>query len=125
MPNQIYVYLARRDKKGIKVISSFSSKHLCYPTKINIKDLSKTLISSSIQEQIIRDFNKNNLLYEIYIESASSAEEFRKSLISRGYENIPVHQISISLGYNQIDDKLLITKNSTMIRKNSDQPRRT
>lgn len=124
--NRIYVYLARRDKKGIKLISSFSHKAVCYPTKINIKNLSKTQLSNKIQEKISAEFNKNNLIYEIYIESATSANEFRKSLINRGYRNIPLQQFSISINNNpQINEDLLVTKKNTMTRRNSDQANRT
>jgi len=126
MTNLMYVYLARRDKKGIKIISSFTHKTQCYPTKINIKELSKTLLPYGIQEQIAIEFQKNNLIYEIYMESASSADELKKSLISRGYKNIPLQQISLSLNNNpQINENVLVTKNSTMLRKHSDQARRT
>lgn len=125
MKNRIYVYLARRDKKGIKIISSFPHSSKCYPTKINIKDLQKTQLSAKIQQQISIEFVKNNLIYEIYIESATSTNELRSSLVSRGYENIPLQQFSFSIDDAQVNENLLITKKNTMLRKSSDQARRT
>ena len=76
--------------------------------------------------QVNLEYQKNSLLYDIYIESANSADDFRKSLISRGYKNIPLQQISLSMNTNPvINESVLVTKKSTMIRKNSDQARRT
>lgn len=123
MKNTIYVYLAKRDKKGIKVIASFGYNNKCYPTKINFSELSKTQLPARVQQTIRAE--KDILSYEIYIESASSADEFRKSLISRGYRNVPLHQISIS---NQnkfkINNNFITTEESLMMKRNS-QARRT
>jgi hypothetical protein len=80
----------------------------------------------NIKETILFEINKNKLIYDVYIESASSHDELRESLLKRGYKNIPLQQINLRLNRDtQINQGLLITPNSTMLRRNSDQPRRT
>lgn len=124
--NQIYVYLAKKDKKGIKTIASFSSNIKCYPTKVELENLDQVQLASSIKNTIYEEINKNKLIYDIYIESSDSFENLRKSLLERGYKNIPFQQISLRLNRGtQINKEALVTEKSTMLRRNSDQARRT
>lgn len=124
--NQIYAYLARKDKKGIKTIASFSSNTKCYPTKIEPENLNKIQLADSIKISIEKELAKDRLMYDIYLESSDSYDSLRKALLKRGYKNIPPQQVNLILNKNtQINSKSLITQESTMIRRNSDQARRT
>ena len=125
MTDQIYVYLAKRDKKEIRPIASFPSNIKCYPTKIDLENIDSMGMSDNIEQLIKFQLNKNRLTHEIYIESASSSEELRKSLIAREYKNIPLQQISFVLNNVEINEKALVTKKTTMIKKHSDQARVT
>lgn len=125
MTNQIHVYLAKRDKKEIKPIASFLSNIKCYPTKIDLENIDSIGMSDNIKQLIKFQLNKNRLTHEVYIESASSSEELRKSLIAREYKNIPLQQISFILNNVEINEKALVTKKTTMIKKYSDQARVT
>jgi hypothetical protein len=82
-------------------------------------------MSDNIKQLIKFQLNKNRLTHEVYIESASSSEELRKSLIAREYKNIPLQQISFVLNNVEINEKALVTKKTTMIKKYSDQARVT
>jgi hypothetical protein len=122
MKNQIYIYLAQRDKKGIELLTNFSNKTFCYPTKINIDNLEKIQLSKNISNFIKSEFIKNKLTHDLYIESAASPIEFRASLVRRGYKNIPLQLINLRINEgSKINEDALITKKSTMIRKYSDQ----
>lgn len=122
MKNQIYIYLARRDKKGIKIITNFPNKTFCYPTKININNLEKLQLSNNILNLIKLEFEKDKLTHELYVESATSPSDLRASLVRRGYKNIPLQLINLRINEgSKINEDVLITKKSTMIRKYSDQ----
>jgi len=126
MKNQIFIYLARRDKKGIKLITNFPNTTFCYPTKINYEKLLNLNLSKNILNFTKTEFEKNKLLYELYIESATSPIEFRSSLIKRGFKNIPLQLINLRINEkSKINEDVLITKKSTMIRKKSDQSKTT
>lgn len=108
------------------MITSFASPTVCYPTKININEIDKTQLSSSIKSAIMLEFQKDKLMYELYIESATSPNDFRSSLINRGFKNIPLQQINLRINESpKVNEDVLITKKSTMIRRYSDQSRRT
>jgi hypothetical protein len=117
MKNEVlYIYSARRDKSSVKFLSSFRVQKKCYPTKLNFENINKYQISKDLVEIIKNDFNKNNTTSEIYIESAGSMLEIRKSLIARGYKNIPLQQINLRIRSNDnINYNLLVTDKNTMI----------
>jgi hypothetical protein len=57
------------------------------------------------------------------MESANSYNDLKQSLIKRGYKNLPLQQISLKLmdSNQNINENFLVTKNSTMLRKKTDQ----
>jgi hypothetical protein len=121
MKNQVFIYLARRDKKGIKTLFNFSYKTKIYPTKIsNIENLQ---FNNEIKNSLYVEVDRNKSLYELYIESANSFNDLKKSLKQRGYKNLPLQQINMKLlDVNQnINENFVVTKNATMLRKKSDQ----
>lgn len=120
MKNQVYIYLARRDKKGIKTLFIFPYKTKIYPTKID--NIENFQFSNEIKNSLYLEVEKNKLLYEPYIESASSFNELKQSLKKRGYKNLPLQQVNLHLlNLNQnINENFAITKKSTMLRKKSD-----
>lgn len=120
----MFIYLARRDKKGIKCIASFEYDKKCFPSKItNLENsISSIEIKKNIQEEIV----KNKYIYEIYVETASSFIELKKSLLRRGYRNLPLQQSNLVMNSNQIiNEKYLITEKNIMLRKKPDQARVT
>jgi len=116
--NYLYVYLARLDKKGIKVLTSFQYNKKIYPTKIeNINDLN---LNPKIANDLSKQVYDNRMNYILYFETAESFNDLRSALQKRGYSNLPSQQFT---GYTQptlVNEKALITKSSTMFRKQSD-----
>jgi hypothetical protein len=81
-----YVYLIRRDKKDLKIITilqgSCPTKKL---DKIQELNLSKDLESQI--ESIVRDHKMN---WEAWIENASSIQDLIDNLSARGLRRIPI-----------------------------------
>jgi hypothetical protein len=127
MQNQIYIYLAKRDKKGIKLLANFPHKTKTYPIKVKAERLESFQFSFQIKNLLYSEIEKNKLNYELYLESASSFNELKKSLSKRGYTNLPIQQFNLRLeDENQtINENLFLNKKSLMIRRKSDQARLT
>jgi len=121
MKNQVFIYLARRDKKGIKTLFNFPYKTKIYPTKVS--NIENFQFNNEIKNSLYVEVDRNKSLYELYIESANSFNDLKKSLKQRGYKNLPLQQINMKLlDVNQnINENFVVTKNTTMLRKKSDQ----
>lgn len=116
--NYLYVYLARLDKKGIKVLTSFQYNKKIYPTKIeNINDLN---LNTKMANDLSKQAYDNRMNYILYFETAESFNDLRSSLQKRGYSNLPSQQFTGYVPPTFINDKALVTKSSTMFRKHSD-----
>lgn len=127
MQNQIYIYLAKRDKKGIKLLANFPHKTKTYPIKIKTENLEDFQFSFQIRNLLYLEIEKNKLNYELYLESAPSFNELKKSLTKRGYKNLPIQQFNLRLEESNqtVNESLFLNKKSLMIRKKSDQARLT
>ena len=85
---RIYMYLARRDKKGIKVLTVFEGKQITASRVSSIKNLGiPDDLLNSIEDII---FN-NRMYWETWIECAENYQELRTNLKLRGYTNIPIN----------------------------------
>jgi len=82
-----YVYLARRDKKGIKILTTFlSQSHI--PERI--RDITTIPLDAAVSQKIAQSIYDERLNWEPWIESASTYEEFKNRLKKRGYLGIPL-----------------------------------
>ena len=82
-----YIYLAKRDKKGIKILTIFLSQNHIPERLKNISDIPLDPNVSQKIEQIIYD---NRLNWEPWIESAGTYEDLKAKLKKRGYIGIPL-----------------------------------
>jgi hypothetical protein len=119
--NNLYIYLARLDKKGIKVLSGFSYSSRVYPTRIN--DVRQLAMHPDVAVMIEKETRENRMQYELYAESAESFNELKNSLRERGYTNLPMQQFTGHAQPTTINAAALVTENSTMIRRRSRQVR--
>ena len=90
MSNKIYIYLAKRDKRGIKILSCFKNTNSYFPTRII--DLKQLNLPDKMFNSIEKEIKDNRMMYEPWIQSSKSFNDFRQSLIKRGYSNIPLQQ---------------------------------
>ena len=96
---KLYLYLARRDKKGIRVLSVISGNDYFPPTRVNsieelgLPDKMKSVISKEILE--------NKMLWELWIEGAENYASLRNALKKRRYKNLPSSYSSICQEYEK------------------------
>lgn len=115
--NKLYIYLARLDKRGIEVITGFPFQKKVYPTRV--RDIASLGMSPEVYMSVSSKASEKRMTHELYLESASSYEELKRSLSERGYDNLPIHQFSGYTRPTPINESALVTKNSTMIQRSS------
>lgn len=115
----MHVYLARRDKKGVKFLGSFSYPSKVYPTKLNEQDLTLLGMDQRTSSEIVASLRANRMEYELFMETAESFDKLRSSLAGRGYSKIPSNQFSKSLNPGSVNERILVTNNSVMMRRGS------
>lgn len=84
---KIFVYLASRNKKGIKLVTELKGNSMVTSRLTDLKILKLPLVWENQIQQIIND---NRMLFEPWIESANSYNELRERLKSRGYLDLPM-----------------------------------
>lgn len=123
--SKIYLYMGRRDKKGVKILSVFSGTNL---PRSRVEDLRNLHLPSLMENAISKTIHENRLLWEVWIEGAERFDELKQKLEKRGYRNIPLHadQIHPVIKYSQPGTKItpnLVpfdkTKNQMLQRKPS------
>lgn len=117
--NEMYVYLARRDRKGVKILASFDHSSTVHPTKVDLKDISGLGMDPGVNSVVAKEAFDNRMHYELYLETADSFEGLRSSLAGRGYSRIPSHKISPVINRGALNGRLLVTDRATMIKRGS------
>lgn len=85
-----YLYLARRDKKGIKILTAFpNGKDDFPPTRLT--DINKLGLPEAIATQLQQEIHKERMMWEPFLECADGYGELVQSLRRRGYGMIPMH----------------------------------
>lgn len=115
--NNLYIYLARLDKKGIKVLCGFAYEAKVYPTRIN--DLRELNMHPEVSSKIANEAHENRMRYELYAESAASFDDLKKSLRDRGYSNLPMQQFTGYTHPTLVNKSALVTEDNTMVRRAS------
>lgn len=84
---KIYLYLARRDKTAVKILCIFQGDSIP-PTRVpDIKDLN---LPPALEGKVGTTAFQNRFLWEVWIESAENSGELKKSLLKRGYKDLPM-----------------------------------
>ena len=83
---KIYLYLARRDKKEVKILSIFNGESLPATRVPEIKDLG---LPAALETKIKATIYQNRLMWETWIESAENSAQLKSNLIERGYKDVP------------------------------------
>ena len=116
--NNLYIYLARLDKKGIKVISAFPFAKKAHPTRVS--SIVELNLSPELSGRISKEAYDNRMSHELYAESAESFNELKASLEKRGYSSLPMQQFTGYINSASVNAKALVTQSSTMLRRSSD-----
>lgn len=85
-PLDLYVYLLKRDKKGVRIISRVKGKPLI-PTRIT--DIGELNLPSHLTEGLRFIISESKLMWEPWAETTDNFENLRASIKKRGYINIP------------------------------------
>jgi len=85
---KLYLYLTRRDRTGMKLVSMFPAPHSVPPTRL--ADIKTLNLPSELSSEIEQTINKNRMLFEPWVQSASNYQELKESLKNRGYKNMPI-----------------------------------
>jgi hypothetical protein len=117
--NKVYIYLARRDKKGIKILTCFNNSNTYHPTRIH--DLKQLKLPDNLYNSLNKEIVDNKMLYEPWIQSSDSFENLKKSLLKRGYSNLPFQKSVIYTIKEKENNLKLKINNKTMLRKKSDK----
>jgi len=86
--SRIYLYLVRRDKKGLQVVSVLQGEHT-HPVRLN--EVKLLNLPRHMEVEISRVIHHNRMHWEPWLESAESYEALKKSVRGRGYTDVPVH----------------------------------
>ncbi len=86
-PTKLWLYLGRRDKKGIQIITIFTG-HYQPPTRLT--DLKGLNLLPAWQSEIESIIFNNRMLYETWIESQDTFADLITSLKARRYSNLPI-----------------------------------
>lgn len=114
----VWIYLGKRDKDGIKLVSQFKGKKIL---STRIKNLSEINMPADYYDVIQSVIYENRFLYEPWIESADDFASLRQTLKLRGYTNIPVANVQLYGNMSSLSAPEINTTNIpqavTMIRK--------
>jgi hypothetical protein len=113
--NRLYLYLARLDRKGIEVVAGFPYSKKVYPTRVG--DVRSLGMSPSASHKVAAALAEKRMTHELYAESASSFEELKESLRSRGYSSLPMQQFTGYTKPTTVDERSLVTRASTMVQR--------
>jgi len=83
----VYLYLAKRNKRGLRMLIVLPKSKKIYPTRV--ADLSLMALPTQLHEKLELTIFANRLLWEPWIESAEDYEALMEVLRKRGFRNLP------------------------------------
>ncbi len=81
--SKLYLYLTRRDKKEVKILTTFQG-HAVPPTRV--RDIRRLGLPREMANRLKQAIHDDRLLWEPWIESAESFDRLKASLKNRGYK---------------------------------------
>ena len=116
--NRIFVYLARRDKKGLKVIMNLQG--MTTPAT-RLTDMGALRLTPEVVVELQSIIHEHRMDWEPWIESADNYEELRQKLVRRGYSQLPLKSepLHSESSYNNphVADTRTMGAQKTMLRK--------
>lgn len=83
----LWFYLARRDRKSVRLLSVFSSRK---QPAVRLTDLSILNLPPSWQAQVEKEVEDHKMYWEPWVETADTFDDLAESLKKRGYTGIPI-----------------------------------
>ena len=113
----LYIYMAKLNKEGIKVISSFPFVHKVHPTKVG--DIRSLNLTPEMTQKVTKEFKENKMHYDLYVETAENFESLKKALAKRGYSHLPIGQFTEYSSQGRLNKNAVMTNDKTMLRSRS------
>jgi hypothetical protein len=113
----VYLYLAKRDKSGIRILAKFQGRS---QLAVRITELSSFQLPTGWEGQLNQIIYDSRMLWEPWIESSTSYDELRAAFKIRGYSNIPINsqpEFTASVSSTPVVNLSNLPKKITMIRK--------
>jgi hypothetical protein len=84
----LWLYLAKRDKKGVKILSKFYSRDI---GPILLEDLKILNLPSSWYGKVKGYIDENLMYWQPWLQTAVDFDELKASLKIRGYSELPAN----------------------------------
>lgn len=113
----LYLYLTRRDKTGVRIIAKLKSQP---QIAVRIENLNSFNLPMGWSDQIDQIIYDSRLLWEPWVESSSSYDELRADLKLRGYSNVPLNprpEFTPSVTQTPLVNVAHLPLKTTMLRK--------
>ena len=110
--HKAYLYLAKRDKRGAKLVARFQSSVELNSRITNLKSLN---LPVAIEKQLEEIAYTNRMDWELWIETVDSYENLRNHLYKRGYSNISINPIPMLNEFRPVSEKGLEKPPKTML----------
>lgn len=118
--SNLYLYLARRDKTGIRIVAKLIGLKQS-PVRLDSAGLLSLQLPPTWYNQFNQTIYDNRMLWEPWIQSVDTFENFRAELKKRGYSNIPTSsqpEFTMSTIQSMTANVSYLPNQKTMIRKN-------
>lgn len=113
----IYLYLTKRDKTGVRIITKFQGGKQT-PIRLTNDYLNKLQLPSILNVEISQIISDNKMLWEPWIQSVETFDDFVTNLKNSGYKNIPnLNRQELKFSTTQLINVKYLPQNNTMLRK--------
>jgi hypothetical protein len=113
--SRIYLYLAGRNRRGVRVLATMTGENVG-PTRVN--DLTDLGLPAQQVAEINSAVRQNRMDYELWAESAENATELAANLKARGYSKFALSRPELTFGNCLVTcNHRLPDRTGTMLRK--------
>lgn len=111
---KLYLYLAKRDKKGMMVLAVFIGD----AKTTRVSDVKMLKLDHETTSRLQTIVHENRMNYELWIEPASSYLDLHKKLTRRGYKQLPLASMPlVELHQGFVVDTSLLPSQKTMTKR--------
>lgn len=89
--SDVYLYLGKRDKSGIRFLAKFQGRK---QLATRVENIAPLILPNGWTEQIEQIVFDARMEWEPWVESADSFDELRAALKIRGFKNVPINSQS-------------------------------
>lgn len=114
--HKAYLYLARRDKKGAKLVANVKSN---IEIATRVPDVKTLNLPPEIEKNVEKIVYENRMEWELWIETVDTYKELKDKLYKRGYSQVSVSPIPMLAFANSkpVNDKKLEKPPKTMLQR--------